>query len=1096
VDSVTNVLCNGSSTGGATVSVSGGISPYTYLWVNTDTTIVGRSNIVSGLSAGTYIVGVSDSNGCYAVDTIIITQPTALADTISSLTNVTCHADSNGSATITVSGGVSPYTYSWSQGGNTTNSATGLKAGTYTVTVTDSNSCTLTVGVTITQPAALALSLTIVDAACNSSNGTATVSVTGGVSPYTYLWVNPSVPDTIGYTNMVTGLSAGTYLVGVADSNGCYAIDTAVIVNLPPPSISITSTNVLCLNDSNGTATATITGGVSPFTYLWTPDSATGSTATGLSAGTYTLTIHDSNGCVAIDSVTISQPKSSVSAVTTVITSVSCNGGSNGSASVTASGGTSPYIYSWSNGQTTDTATGLSATTYTVTVTDSNGCATMDSITISQPTALIADTAIITSISCNGGSNGSASVIASGGTSPYGYSWSNGQTTDTATGLSATTYTITVTDSNGCSTTNSITITQPVVLTASIADSSNVMCFGGSSGSATVLATGGTSPYTYKWAPGGGSSTVEIGFTAGIYTVTVTDNNGCTATATVHIGQPSQLDVTITNNSPSCGPTSGTASATVTGGTSGYSYLWTPDLQTTASITGLSSGTYTVTVTDANGCTATASTDITASDLITGKITNTGITCNGLKNGTATVLASGGTAPYTYKWTPSGGTGATASNLSAGTYTLTITDINGCTFTETVDITEPTALKATMNSSNISCNGGANGKAWVTVSGGTTPYNYQWTPSGGFNDTAIDLTAGAYTVTVTDANGCTTTAAVNITQPSPLAVTPTITNALCNYNSNGSINLTVSGATPPYTYLWSNAASSTTPNVSGLSVGTYSVVITDSAGCINTASYKVSFDSLVIANASNATICYNSSVMLNGDSSVNAQAYQWFVLPVGPGSMPISDSVIASISNLDTTTSYILIAHNGTCVDTTTVTVTVYPQIIVDAGTYTTVIAGTQVTLGGMPTGPSGSAYLWQPGLYLSDSTASNPIATPTATTTYTVLVTNQVGCPATDTVTVDILAPIQIPSGFTPNADGVNDYWILGFSDLFPNMDVEVFNRWGQRVFNSIGYAKPWDGTYDGDGKELPVGTYYYIINLNDSRYPKAYTGPVTILR
>ncbi|MGV3638996.1 MAG: cadherin-like beta sandwich domain-containing protein [Adhaeribacter sp.] len=377
---------------------------------------------------------------------------------------------------------------------------------------------------------------------------------------------------------------------------------------------------------------------------------------------------------------------------------VSCNGGSNGTAAVSATGGTAPYTYSWSpSGGTGAMATGLAAGNYTVTVTDANGQTATGNYAITQPTALTASITAQTNLACNGGSTGSATVSVSGGSPGYTYSWSpSGGTGATATGLSAGTYTVTVTDANSCTTTKSVTITQPAsALTASISAQTNVACNGASTGSATVSVSGGTPGYTYSWSPSGGTAATASGLSAGNYTVTVTDANGCTTAKSVTIIQPTALTAFISaqTNVACNGASTGSATVLASGGTPGYTYSWSPSGGTAATATGLSAGTYTVTVTDANACTTTRSVAITQPTALTATATKTDATTLGGSDGSASVSVLGGTPGYTYSWSPSGGTAATATGLAAGSYTVIITDANACTITRTVTVGQPSAAQ-------------------------------------------------------------------------------------------------------------------------------------------------------------------------------------------------------------------------------------------------------------------------------------------------------------------------------------------------------------------------------------------------------------------
>jgi len=552
----------------------------------------------------------------------------------------------------------------------------------------------------------------------------------------------------------------GTYNVTLTASGPCNA-SGAIVIPVTILSGNITPVNVTCNGGNNGSATANAVGSAGPFTYAWLPGGQTTQTITGLAAGSYTVTINAPNCCPVIASVTITQP-TVVSASGSQV-NVSCNGGSNGSATVIASGGTPGYTYSWSpSGGTGATASGLSAGPYVCTITDAQGCTVNRSVTITQPSVLTATNSQV-SPSCNGGSNGSATVMPSGGTPGYTYAWSpSGGTGATALGLAAGTYNCIITDNHGCTTTSTVVLTQPPAITA-IMSQVPANCNGGT-GSASVVASGGTGGYTYSWSPAGGNNATTTAVPAGNYVVTITDANGCVRTASVVITQPVALTASASVIPASCGGANGSATVNVSGGTAAYSYLWSPGGGTAATASNLLAGAYSCAITDANGCTLTQTVTVASSGTPTLAVsTVTNVSCFGGTNGTVTVAASGGTGPYAYAWSPSGGTGTTASSLTAGTYFVTTTDANGCTYTQMVSITEPPALTATATATQVSCNGGNNGAATVSVSGGTSAYNYSWLPSGGSSASANALTATTYTCTITDANGCTLTASVNDT---------------------------------------------------------------------------------------------------------------------------------------------------------------------------------------------------------------------------------------------------------------------------------------------------------------------------------------------
>jgi gliding motility-associated-like protein len=373
VGSQVNVLCFGASTGSASIAVSGGTSPYTYSWSPSG----GSAATASSLAAGTYTVTVTDANSLSDTAVVTISQPNALASTLTSSTNVACFGTSTGAIDLSVSGGVGPFTYSWSGPSSfsaTTQDLSGLAAGTYSVTVTDANGCTTPRTVTLAQPAA-ALSATATSTSTTGfglSNGSATAIPSGGTAPYTYSW-SPSG----GTAATATGLAAGTYTVTVTDANGC-STQQSVTVAQPAPLIASNNAaaqvNVLCFGASTGSASIAVSGGTSPYTYSWSPSGGSAATASSLAAGTYTVTVTDSNNLSDTAVVIISEPTSAVTAATAVISDATCLSSTDGSAYVLPSGGVAPYTILWSNGSANDSIANLAPGTYSGTITDANGC--------------------------------------------------------------------------------------------------------------------------------------------------------------------------------------------------------------------------------------------------------------------------------------------------------------------------------------------------------------------------------------------------------------------------------------------------------------------------------------------------------------------------------------------------------------------------------------------------------------------------------------------------------------------------------------------------------------------------------------------------
>ena len=859
--SQTNVLCNGGSTGIASVIASGAVAPYTYTWTNSLSTSATASNLV----AGTYECTITDANNSVITKTIVVTEASALTATTSQ-TNVSCNAAVNGAASVTVSGGVSLYTYSWYPSGGLGAAINNIAAGTYTCTITDANGCTLTKSFTITQPSVLAATTSQTNILCNgSATGSATVTVTGGTSGYSYLW-SPSG----GTSDTASDLVAGTYSCVVTDSNGCFITKSFTITQPSALTATTSQTNVSCNASSTGIASVVVSGGVSPYTYLWTNSGGTAATASDLAAGSYACTITDANGCILTKSFTITQP--AALSATKSQTDVAIAGGSTGIASVSVSGGTSAYTYSWSpSGGTGATANHLAAGSYTCTITDSKGCQLTELFAIIEPTSLTATTSQ-TNVLCHGAATGFASVSVLGGTESYNYLWApTGGSSSSASNLVAGSYTCTITDTNGALLVKAFTISQPSLLTATTTQT-NVAINGESTGVATVSVSGGTTGYTYSWSPSGGTAATANNLAAGTYVCTINDANSCLITKTFVITEPTVLALTHSQTDVLCNNAStGAASVSVSGGILPYTYAWSPLVGTGASVTGLVAGAYVCTVTDANGATAGYTFTISEPIALTATQSQVNVSCNTGANGSATVTASGGTSGYTYLWSPSGGTAATASNLVAGAYTCTITDANGCSIQKSFTVTQPAVLTATTAQTNVLINGNSTGVASVNVSGGTTGYTYAWSPSGGTAATATGLAAGTYTCTITDANTCSISKTFTITQPTALIASTSQTNVLCNGASTGIASVIASGAVAPYTYSWTNSLS-TSATAINLIAGTYVCTITDANNSIITKTIVVTEASAIPLPISNAgpssdSICSGSTYTASGTAT-------------------------------------------------------------------------------------------------------------------------------------------------------------------------------------------------------------------------------------
>ncbi len=852
--SITNqkdVACFGTATGSVTVAGNGGSPPYTYN-INGGTFQAGST--FNNLTAGVYNILIRDSKLCtFSLQATILQSATLLTASITSSTNVICAGQATGIATVTASGGTSPYLYSWNTIPLQTNdTAINLKAGNYIATVTDASGCVTTSSITITQSPPLDVIISKKDIMCSGeSTGTATATASGGTPPYTYAWLTAPIQNTA----TVTNLPAGTYTVAVFDSLGCFK---PAFITITEPATKFTASvtsqvNILCAGDNTGSITVTGSGGTPPYQYNINGGTfqASGIFNT-LTAGVYAIIARDANNCSVNLPATITEPANVLSATITSQTDVSCAGQATGSAKVTAGGGTSPYLYSWNTVpvQTAATAINLKAGNYTVTVRDNAGCVKTVNVTITQPTPL--DVSITkTDILCKGEATGTATATASGGTPPYTFAWLTApiQNTATATNLPAGTYTVAVFDSLGCFKPAFITITEPPTkIQASITNQVNVICASDNTGSVTVAANGGTAPYQYNINGGAFQpSGLFINLTAGVYSIVARDASNCETIIPVTITTPANsLSVSITSlTDVACaGQANGSATVTAIGGTLPYSYSWnTTPGQSTITAIDLAAGNYTVTTKDASGCAIPLTLTIKEPLPLAVTISGTNVSCFGGSTGTATVLASGGTPLYTYAWltVPIQNT-ATISNLPAGTYTVAIFDSLGCFKPAFITIAEPATpfIALITNQVNAHCTGGSDGTVTISGSGGDGPYQYNidggvFQASGTFDN----LSVGIYTLIAKDANNCEVNLTVTITPPLN-ALTASITDqteVLCFGQATGSATVTANAGNPPYSYSWNTVPEQSSATSTNLQAGTYIVTTTDNIGCtiINTA---------------------------------------------------------------------------------------------------------------------------------------------------------------------------------------------------------------------------------------------------------------------
>lgn len=726
---------------------------------------------------------------------------------------------------------------------------------------------------------------------------------------FDYIVIAPEIPDEV--------TSAGEIRDYICIDN---------IHPILPDSIKTTVTHLTCPNSNNGTGTVILSPKVNlPVDITWSNGAKTNDIKD-LKPGKYYVVVKDSKGFIMCDSVIVKDAKPFT--IDSTVTPVSCFGGNDGTATVTTTA-KPPVTYSWNpGGQTTATATGLSAGTYTCTVKDSAGCPQTKVLTIKQPTKITA-TATSTDVTVPKGNDGTATVVnPTGGTPPYTYLWndSNKQTTQTAVNLKSGTYTCIITDKNGCKTEVTVIIIEPPLFIVKI-DTVHVTCFNGNDGKIVLHPSKGTAPYTFTWSPNVSSDSIAANLKAGVYTCDVKDANGVTVTITATIRQPDEL---------------------------------------------------------------------------TAEISGKDITCNGAKNGEAAIVAKGGTPPYTYEWSPGGATTDKITNLPAGTYSCTVTDSHGCKITKSIIITEPAALVISHVLTNISCFGYTDGKAVITATGGVKPYYYFLSPlaPGQTDSTFNTLKAGTYNYSVKDKNGCVVNGTFTLTEPPSPVISTVTTPTTCNQGSDGTVILTIRAGTEPITYNWV-PGNVTTPNLSGIPAGTYiCTIIYNGGACTTTAEATITEPPIVAVKVDPVTICYGSSATLTAHDATGGNGapytYDWST-PAFTGNPYIINPLI--------TTNYSLVATDakGCKSSPVSVTVTVKEKLTVVALQPQTICAGSPAQLTANAGGGSENyTYQWLPAGAGSTATIT---VTPATTTVYTVTVSDDCGTPpASDTVRITVI--------------------------------------------------------------------------------------------
>lgn len=1138
---MTDVSCPMGNDGSIDLSIMNGTPPYTIDW-NDDT--YDGLNMLTELSAGTYSVVITDALGCSTTNSATINEPAALQITCSEQSPATTVGGTNGVGSIELSGGTAPYTgtytgpISGSIAAFTANQLiNGLSAGSYQIDIVDTNGCPISCTLQITEPVCtIGLNLTGANPSCaNTADGSIDLEIINGQAPLNINWDNDTYD---GQTNL-TGLSAGTYLVTVTDAVGCS--DMGSITLSAPAALQLTCTEdspVTTVGGSDGVAQITASGGTPPYTATYSGP-ASGSSPTfsndillnNLMAGLYDVVLTDANGCMQTCSFVITDP-SCIMSLNLSATNLSCFNAADGTIELVISDGTAPFTIDWNNDNYDNltSLTGLSGGTYSVIVTDALGCSAAGSAVVVEPDMLEISCAETSPVTTVGGTDGIATITASGGTAPYTASYSGPMsgTTSSFSGtqildnLSAGTYMITITDANGCTQDCSLEITEPSCSIMLDLSATALTCFESADGSIELNIANGTPPYVIDWNDDAYDGQASLnGLMAGTYAVNVTDAVGCTQSESIEVSQPSALTIVCEEDTPvsTSGGMDGIGSISVSGGTGPYTGSYSgplngaiPSFTGSFVIPNLIAGVYDVTVLDASGCPASCSFVITdPSCNLSLSLSSSDLSCAGAGDGSISLVIQNGTDPLTIDWSDDAFDGQTFLNgLSSGDYSVTVTDAVGCVALETVTVNEPEALTLMCGElTPVSTVGGADGIGSLSVSGGTSPYVATFTgPVIGeitafSSDLQINsLPAGTYAVIVTDINGCAEICSFEITEPDcQMSIGLDVTSISCFGADDGSIELDIFNGTPPYTISWNDPAFDGETLLNNLSPGPYSVTVVDAQGCSLELQTNLTEPSAIeITTSILAPTCPGDT-----DGQIIIDDIQGGLPPYEASldgvffeeiNLPFSYTELAGGN-------YNLIVQDANdCATSIDLALPGDTPLSIELGPDQEIKLGDSLQLNPI-TNFSVESFIWESSSTLSIPTIFNATVRPLETTTYTLTVFDENGCSASDEITISVnrSEEVYVPNAFSPNRDGTNDVFrVFAGSSVQEIKDFQVYDRWGSQLFQQGPFAPNdfnagWDGT--SRGEELQAGVYLYFVEVVfiDGR-EAVFSGDVVLVR
>ncbi len=1090
VDIATSPSCVGFANGNIQLSASGTPGPYEFV-LGTDTV---TSGFFTNLDAGIYDFIVLDADDCAVPFQYELTGADTILTDILIQNEISCFGDVDGQLTVMASGGTGFFTYAWSNG-DMGNLASDLSEGWHFVTVEDSNLCETVDSFFLINPIVLEVDTILVqNVSCFGFNdGEAEVLASGGTANYTYQWSDPGGSQ----LNTVGNLSPGVISVTVTDGNMCSDVSSVLVEEPDQLQGMLETTNISCFDTEDGVLEALVTGGFGMYSYSWSSGGAN-NPETGLGDGLISVTVTDENLCSIILSENLQAPQPIL--IQAVVDSVDCFNGVDGSIEIMASGGTGMLSYNWDSGEMSNLISGKQAGEYCVTVTDQSMCSSTACYTISQPEDITLTTAAL-SVGCNGALDGQIDIEVQGGVPSFTFNWTGPNmftsTDQNPTNLAPGIYSVTVTDHYDCSAvaTEEVLEDDPILVMNTNVD---VRCFGDTTGSISLEVSGGSGALSYSWSgPNGFMSANEDidNLPFGQYSLTITDENNCQYINSYLVNQPaSALEAMISPVDTICfGDTTGMLTVTPLGGTLPYQIEWNNG-ETGNTISNLSSGVYSATITDLFLCTYEVSSEVVQREAIAFALDLTNPLCYDDANGSATVTdVFYGQTPaniddFTMTWSSQpGNTSPNLTGLVAGnTYFVTITDDLGCTGEQSFQLEEPDPISVELiDKKDISCYLGEDGEISVEAIGGTTPFTYEWGQNAQFQigEDVSGLKSGSYVVTATDINGCTGTGSITLIEPIPIDVDFRVFNVFCKGGNDGEVEVIPGGGTSPFSFNWSTGSDSS--SIENLSSGEYILTLTDGNGCevIDTVFVAEPENPLDLDAQANNVLCAggrDGSIDITGFGGTGIYAYS-----VDGISFTGSPTQIGLEAGVYT----VYIRDSNGCTDSlTNVVIDEAQEIFVDLGEDITVAFGEDIALTATVSNTSGDFdYLWESfnedKLNCSDcpSPALMEIIEPMVVC---LTVTDENGCTAKDllNVYVEKFNFIRVPTGFTPNNDGVNDLLNVYGREGTIVESFRIYSRWGEKVFELNGFevndtSAGWDGTFKN--KEMNSEVFVWVAEL-----------------